>query len=79
MKEEDFFKDNLLYRLGYFWYNASYSDFCELVYLGKDDSYTQEKWHYFHRDTMYYLGSLDQWNMEQFTNAVNTFYERNQQ
>jgi hypothetical protein len=69
----------LIYRLGYFWYNASYEEFCELVYGGKNDSYTQEKWNAFQKETMYYLGSLDPWKMQDFEAAVNTYYERNHQ
>jgi hypothetical protein len=69
-------KDDVIYQLGYFWYNVGYREFCKLVYGGKDDSYTVEKWHKFQEDTMRYLGSLDSETRETFIKAIKTFYER---
>lgn len=68
-------KDNPIYRLGYFWYNCDYANFCNLLYDGKNDSYTQEKWSKFQHDTMWYLGELGDDMQEKLYRVVNEFYE----
>lgn len=67
--------ENPIYRLGFFWYNCDYSTFCNLLYDGKNDSYTQEKWNKFLFETMWYLSELGDDMMEKLNRATNEFYE----
>jgi hypothetical protein len=63
-------------KLKYFWCNVDYATFCELMYGGKNDTYTREKWDKFQRHTMVYICSLGEEYLARLTEAMDTFYER---